>query len=144
MATQVDIIKIAGLPIDNGKLLIVKRKGKPIWFSLGGMLEKGETETQCLKREILEELGVKVSGQFKHFCDTPIEPAVGQPGVTIIVKFYVVKLPEGIVPDGEEIEDFKWLSVNDYRELLSDKTIEIGSGLVKYAIPKLINDGLMY
>lgn len=139
-----DLVEIAGLPIDEqNRLLIVKWKNKPVWFSLGGILEEGESEEECLLREIREELDADLIGEIKHFCDTPIEIAAGRNDTTIIIKFYLVNLPEKLQVDNKEIEAYKWLSKNDYEELLSDRTIEIGSGLVKHAIPKLINDGMM-
>ena len=48
----------------DGKILIAKRKsgdhmaGK--WEFPGGTIEHGETPEQCLKRELLEELGVEI------------------------------------------------------------------------------------
>lgn len=139
-----NLVKIAGLPIDEqGRVLIVKWKNKPIWFSLGGILEEGETEEECLVREIREELSVDVAGDIKHFCDTPIETAAGRKDTTIIIKFYIVRLPNKLQVDDDEIEAYKWLSKAEYKKLSDDHSIEIGSGLVKYAIPKLISTGLM-
>jgi 8-oxo-dGTP diphosphatase len=139
-----DLIKIAGLPIDEqGRLLVVKWKNKPIWFSLGGVLEKDETEEECLRREIREELDVEAIGEVKHFCDTPIEIAAGRENTTIIIKFYLVRLPGNLQVDDDEIEAYKWISRTDYEELLNDHTLEIGSGLKKYTIPALISAGLM-
>ena len=48
----------------HGKILIARRKsgdqmaGK--WEFPGGTIEPGETPEQCLKRELLEELGVEI------------------------------------------------------------------------------------
>lgn len=142
--SQVDIVKIAGLPINNkSQTLIVKRKGKPIWFSLGGKLENGETEVECLIRETKEELNADVIGEVRHFVTTPVEIAVGTKDTSIIIKFYTMMLSNKIEVDDDEIEDYKWIGKKEYQDLLNDKSIEIGSGLVKYAIPKLIAEGLM-
>jgi 8-oxo-dGTP diphosphatase len=49
----------------HGKILIARRKsgdqmaGK--WEFPGGKIEPGETPEQCLKRELLEELGVEIA-----------------------------------------------------------------------------------
>jgi 8-oxo-dGTP diphosphatase len=138
------LIKIAGLPVDSkGRLLIVKLKGKPIWFSLGGCIEENETEETCLRREVKEELNVEVVGKVQHFCDTPIEMAAGRNDTTIVIKFYLIQLPANLKVDDDEIEDYRWIDRHDFEELMKDDCIEIGSGLVKYAIPKLIKEGIM-
>ena len=55
----------AGLIRKNGKLLISKRrKGAHLegfWEFPGGKREKGESLSECLERELLEELGITVS-----------------------------------------------------------------------------------
>lgn len=64
-----------GLIINNDKILIAKRKKNGLlgglWELPGGKLQKKESFKQCLKREILEELDVKVKitskiGIVKH------------------------------------------------------------------------------
>jgi mutator protein MutT len=54
----------AGLLFREGKLLITRRFQEAhlggLWEFPGGKLEPGETFAQCLKRELLEELGCKV------------------------------------------------------------------------------------
>jgi len=54
----------AAIITDNGKVLIAQRgknqnhAGK--WEFPGGKVEAGETYVECLKREIMEELGIKI------------------------------------------------------------------------------------
>ena len=54
----------AAVILYNGKILIAQRKrGKDLalyWEFPGGKLEKGETLEQCLKRELLEEMGLPI------------------------------------------------------------------------------------
>ena len=55
----------AGIIIHNGKILLAQRKkGKDLefkWELPGGKLEKGETLSECLCRELIEELNLKVT-----------------------------------------------------------------------------------
>ena len=60
----------AGIIYDNsGKVLIVRRGPKEslsgFWEFAGGKVEQGESEKECLKRELKEELGIEVNvGDF--------------------------------------------------------------------------------
>ena len=54
----------AALIISGGKILIARRKmGEPhagYWEFPGGKVEEGESPQECLERELIEELGLKV------------------------------------------------------------------------------------
>ncbi|MCU0599277.1 MAG: (deoxy)nucleoside triphosphate pyrophosphohydrolase [Desulfobacterales bacterium] len=49
---------------ENGKILVAQRSetmSMPLkWEFPGGKIDSGETPAQCLKREIMEELGIEV------------------------------------------------------------------------------------
>lgn len=69
--------------IKDGKTLLAKRKGSHgsgMWGSIGGHVKFGETPTDAVKREAMEELGIKIDNlQFvtcmnllkenKHYLD---------------------------------------------------------------------------
>lgn len=52
------IIKVRGVIVCDNKLLIVKHVGTDFMALPGGHLEYGEDVISCLKRELVEELGV--------------------------------------------------------------------------------------
>jgi len=52
------IIKVRGVIVHDNKLLIVKHKESQFMALPGGHLEYGEDVITCLKRELVEELGV--------------------------------------------------------------------------------------
>jgi len=52
------LIKVRGVIIHDSKLLIVKHLGTGFMALPGGHLEYGEDVITCLKRELVEELGV--------------------------------------------------------------------------------------
>ena len=55
---------VAGIIINQNKILIGKRKDKDIgggkWEFPGGKIEVGETNNEALERELYEELGISV------------------------------------------------------------------------------------
>jgi len=52
------LIKVRGIILYEGKLLVAKHLGTDFMALPGGHLEYGEDVTTCLKRELVEELGV--------------------------------------------------------------------------------------
>ena len=58
------MIRVSGVMIDDGAILIIKQKtlGRE-WFLPGGMLEDGETLAECVEREVFEETGFVVKAK---------------------------------------------------------------------------------
>ncbi len=52
------IDKLAWIFIKDGKLLMVRSKGKELFYLPGGKREAGESDEQALVREIKEEISV--------------------------------------------------------------------------------------
>ncbi len=53
------IIRCRGIIVHEGKLLVVKHSQKADYYALpGGHLDWGENVRDCMKREIIEELGI--------------------------------------------------------------------------------------
>ena len=109
-------IKVAaGVLIHNGKILICKRpKGKALaglWEFPGGKLELREDERQCLKREMVEELGIEVAVR-PAFYKTVTE----HEGVTIRLSFHRCSLLLGEVKalEGQEFTWVRAAELDDY------------------------------
>lgn len=69
-----DLIELAGsLIVENGKILLLYRKGEKHWEVPGGKVEEDESPTEAAIREAEEEIGVEISlqkpfytGEFQH------------------------------------------------------------------------------
>ncbi|QDA61352.1 NUDIX domain-containing protein [Hymenobacter jejuensis] len=65
-------VRVCGMLVHEGALLLTAHRGmladeQPFWSPPGGGWQFGETIQDCLKREFLEETGVKVTvGRFLH------------------------------------------------------------------------------
>jgi len=83
-----DLIEVsAGLVFRDGLLLIAQRRPQDhlggLWEFPGGKLEPGESAEDCLRRELMEELGIEV--EIKELAET-IEH--DYPGKKVRLKFF--------------------------------------------------------
>jgi 8-oxo-dGTP diphosphatase len=101
------IISAAIIEMED-KILIAKRpKDKKLankWEFPGGKLEQGETIEQCLKREVLEELGIEVKIN-SHFMDVPCQDA----GDNACLKAFRCSVTQG-KPQAIEHADLAWVT----------------------------------
>jgi 8-oxo-dGTP diphosphatase len=97
----------AALVFHNGKLLIAQRhRGSHLgglWECPGGKRETGETDEECLAREIREELGVEIF-VGKLFEDITHD----YPEKSVHLKFFVCRLVSG-EPRALGCAAFKWV-----------------------------------
>ncbi len=120
----------AGLIRKDGQFLISKRlKGSHLegyWEFPGGKQEKGESIQNCLEREIVEELNLKVrAGQVSLVIDHEYE--------TKIISLHIM---DCTILDGEpraiECQEFKWIALEDFNKFVFPppdmKVIEFLSG----------------
>jgi mutator protein MutT len=106
----------AALIFEAGKLLITQRRANDhlpnLWEFPGGKVEVGETFEDCLKREILEELGIQIKiGKAVE------EITHSYPEKTVRLKFFQCRLVSG-EPRAIHCQDWKWV---DAEELLQNE-----------------------
>lgn len=118
-------IRVYGICVYEGCVLVVKEKiqGAEIWKLPGGGLELGEGITECLRREIKEELAIGV---------TPApQPCYVSPGfleskffdkTQIILLYHLVPInsfQKQSIVGASEILSWQWYSPADAIEVLS-------------------------
>ena len=109
------LIRVTGVMIDDGKLLLIKQKtlGRE-WFLPGGTLEDGETLSECVEREVFEETGFVVKAKrLISVADTDFKDP---PLVHIL--FTVEKVSGSIkdvslIKDKNPITDIRLVDIND-------------------------------
>lgn len=101
---------VKALIIRDNKFLVMHNNGvkADLWELPGGRMEYGETAEETLKREIMEETGLKVSPI--KLLDTWNLIKVDHQITGII---YLCSLEEGEVILSEEHDAFKWINANE-------------------------------
>ena len=103
--------KVAWLYTKNRKILSTLSKGKDTYYIPGGKRDEGETDEQCLIREIKEELSVDLIPNTLEFADEFEAQAHGKE-ITIRMKCYFGNYEGELTPDSE-IEKIVWLKHKD-------------------------------
>ena len=108
----------------NTEILLIRHVKSGYWSFPKGHVEKGETEVETAVREIKEETGLDV------FVDTGFRETVtfsSRPGVQKTVVYFGAQAKSGeIIPQLEEISDFRWIPIDQANALLTydnDKTV---------------------
>ncbi len=118
-------IRVYGIAIRNGKILLSEEQGKHHFTKFpGGGLEPGEGIADCLQREILEETGIRIRS-FRHFYTTDFfQQSAFRPEDQVIAVYYLM---DADWPDtfesvtemrfGHEYRvSFFWISLADLKE----------------------------
>ncbi len=105
------VTRIAGIIIKDGKLLLLLGKNHKELWTPGGRIEPGETDEECLKRELKEETGVNLLSCkfFKEYSGKSFY----HPERTTIERVYIAEVEGQVKPDAE-IKDFVWFSKEDF------------------------------
>ena len=111
MALSNKLIGVAVIWDETGKILIDKRRlGDSfggLWEFPGGKKEAGETIEDCIKREVLEELGIEVAVE-KHL----ITIEYNYSEIRLILHVYHCRYLRGI-PKAIECDEFRWVTLDE-------------------------------
>jgi 8-oxo-dGTP pyrophosphatase MutT (NUDIX family) len=135
MSDSPAIIKIVTAAIIKNRKLLqsLEDDSGGAFYVPGGTIENGESDIDCLKREIKEELGVDIVEDSIEFLHEFEAPAHGRPNTLVNMRMYKIKLAAEPNPCGEVLElryfdsklpkkyqapitgqIFDWLTANNY------------------------------
>lgn len=130
--TSNNIFKIGLAVVRDGRLLVVRKRGKSLFILPGGKPEEGEGDLKALEREIAEELGCtcvapRLEGDFS-------DVAAEMGDATVTVRLYSGELSE--TPRAcSEIVELAWV------ELVGNQSVALAPSITNRILPHLARDG---
>lgn len=128
--------KVGAVIIKDRKIMVVRKKNmeQSECIMPGGRMEEGETQLECLKRELMEELRVEVEAQ--EFVDSYRDIAVFE-GVPIVIHTYIVDVVGDPSPSSE-IKEYLWIDSG-----FPDTGLRVGSIMARKVMPEMRARGLI-
>lgn len=108
-------VALAVITSPAGVLVARRRDGIPPWTFLGGEIQDGETSGDALRRRVLAEAGLTVTGV--QFIGRRIHPKTSR---VMVYAHITVEPGEPELGDPEDLAEVRWASIDETRELMPD------------------------
>ena len=109
------IIGVGAVIVEGGRALLVRRATEPLkgdWSVPGGMLELGEKLRDGVRREALEETGVRVEpGEVLVVFDSIFTDGLGKTQYHYVLIDYLCRVISGEAQAGSDVSDVRWVSL---------------------------------
>ena len=111
------IVGVGAVIVDEGKVLLVKRKYEPLkgqWSLPGGVVESGETLDSCVAREMREETGLEVEiGPVIDVFDRITRDGEGRVRYHYVLVDYLCWPSDGTLRPGSDVDAAVWADASD-------------------------------
>ncbi len=109
-----NIIKIVGVFIKDRKYLVSRDTDEDFFKNVGGKPKENESEEDCLKRELLDNLKYKVTKKPEIIFSLPPTPALGDKGKFVVLHFYLVSKEENILlSPSQNTAELAWVNTKN-------------------------------
>ncbi len=125
-----EILKIGLAVVQDGCLLLVRKRGSDCYILPGGKPERGEDDLTALAREIGEELGCTFIPEGINYLGVFRDRAAGIADTDVVVRLYIGALVGDPIPQAE-IEQLIWFDPR------TDANKELAPSLTNSIVPRL-------
>lgn len=102
---------------DDGRVLVVRKKGTSRFMQPGGKPEAGESAAQTLIRELHEELGVVLVEADLRSLGTFVSEAANEPGHRVVAAAFAASVDPAAVTVQAELAELRWITPADVATL---------------------------
>jgi 8-oxo-dGTP pyrophosphatase MutT (NUDIX family) len=96
---------------EDGRTLLVRKRGTTAFLQPGGKIEPGESALAALARELREELGLRLDPRGTTALGRFSAPAANEPGCTVEAEIFRVQTTAEVHP-AAEIEEIAWVDAS--------------------------------
>jgi mutator protein MutT len=111
------VLGVGAVIVDEGRVALVRRAHPPLqgeWSLPGGAVELGETLTEAITREVLEETGLVVDvGPVVEVIERLQRDDAGGVEYHFVVVDYKCRRLEGTIAAGSDAADARWVAAAD-------------------------------
>ena len=124
------LLGVGALIFSRSRILMIERGGNPLkgyWSIPGGLVEPGETLEAAVKREILEETGLRIqpAGMFELF-ERIMRDAQGRAEYHYVLVDYLAKVVGGEIRPGDDVSRVEWVARKDLKSLkITEGTLDV-------------------
>ena len=108
MSERIISVVAALIRDDRGRVLLVRKRGTAAFMQPGGKRDAGESDVAALSRELVEELGCRVTENSVRPLGVFECAAANEPGVRVQAAVYAVDV-EGAIKPQAEIDEMVWV-----------------------------------
>jgi 8-oxo-dGTP diphosphatase len=117
---QYPLLGVGAIIFDGPSVLLVERAGEPLkgWWSIpGGLLETGEKLEDAVRRETLEETGLRIDIVYRFdIFERIMRDAEGRAEYHYVLVDYVCKATGGELVPGDDVSAVKWVPCTRLRD----------------------------
>ncbi|MDH7600989.1 MAG: NUDIX hydrolase [Armatimonadota bacterium] len=114
------IAAVSAVIVQDGQILLVKRGAEPnkgLWSLPGGAIELGETASDALVREVMEETGLKVEPLHVAYVHDVIQRVDQTVIWHYVIISYFASVVSGCVQASSDAEAVEWVPLDQVKNL---------------------------